>query len=429
MACPGSSRGPSGVDPGSTQLSRGSIPGPVEPASSPDRPRIHPTPHRPKVSPRWHRNERSHEVGFVPLHQRHVALHVFYSARDQLEFGGCDQSPNRQPRSARGVIRNIDRRLTPDRCNTGVASSLDGPRVGVRPAQSDARPTLHRPLPRSRSRIDRARIRGRGSLPPGGSAGGLASGARRQVGNGRRRGRLALDALRGVRDAGAGLPEGHLRREASGGAANKGPGAPRVVSGSWVVGPLQGALSGGPLAPTPPTPSTRLSPPPYSPTFPRSLFSPSPSPPSEQVSLCICAVSDASHRGQAELLDEWSALENFRSQSSKLTLLSEKHVINNHLANKHLISFGSTMAKLVVNSTIKAEQLQLIVVVEAASIRNLSARRSRKLTARPTTRSGRRPQLRGLLVCGSQTARVVATPCRNPPQMRWTIARGSSSHV
>ena len=88
----------------------------------------------------------------------------------------------------------------------------------------------------------------------------------------------------------------------------------------------------------------------------------------EKPTFSIAAVSDASHGGEFEYLDDWKAHEAFRSQGAKLIFLADPGIATNERATVHLISFGSTVQKRVVNSTIKAETYQITDVVEAADL-------------------------------------------------------------
>ena len=82
--------------------------------------------------------------------------------------------------------------------------------------------------------------------------------------------------------------------------------------------------------------------------------------------ICMAAVSDASHGGEDEWLDDWQEREAFRSQGAKLVFIPGVSIIVNNEAAVHLISFASTVQKRVVSSTMKAESYQLAEVVEAA---------------------------------------------------------------
>jgi hypothetical protein len=95
---------------------------------------------------------------------------------------------------------------------------------------------------------------------------------------------------------------------------------------------------------------------------------PWPETPGEPVRLCIAAVSDASHGSESEFQGEWQVRENFRSQGGRLVFLSDSRVRDQDQASVHLIGFGSSILKRVVNSTIKAETYQLTDVVEAADL-------------------------------------------------------------
>jgi hypothetical protein len=95
---------------------------------------------------------------------------------------------------------------------------------------------------------------------------------------------------------------------------------------------------------------------------------PWPSHPGEPVRMCLAAVSDASHGNESEYQDDWKVRENFRSQGGKLVFLADQGVRDGEKAHVHLISFGSTVIKRVVSSTIKAETYQLSDVVESADV-------------------------------------------------------------
>ena len=84
--------------------------------------------------------------------------------------------------------------------------------------------------------------------------------------------------------------------------------------------------------------------------------------------ICIAAVSDASHGNESVILQDWNVRETFRSQGAKLVFITDRHVIDRESTRLHLVSFGSTVQKRVVNSTIKAETYQLTDVVEAADL-------------------------------------------------------------
>ena len=84
--------------------------------------------------------------------------------------------------------------------------------------------------------------------------------------------------------------------------------------------------------------------------------------------ICMAAVSDASHGGEDEWLDDWQEREAFRFQGAKLVFIADVSIIDNDEAAVHLISFASTVQKRVVSSIMKAASYQLAEVVEAADL-------------------------------------------------------------
>lgn len=88
----------------------------------------------------------------------------------------------------------------------------------------------------------------------------------------------------------------------------------------------------------------------------------------ERPRICIAAVSDASHGGEDEWLDDWEEREPFRSQGAKLVFIASTDILDTDEGFVHLISFSSTIQKRVVSSTMKAESYQLAEVVEAADL-------------------------------------------------------------
>ena len=82
----------------------------------------------------------------------------------------------------------------------------------------------------------------------------------------------------------------------------------------------------------------------------------------------ICPVSDASHGGEEEWLDEWEIREPFRSQGGRLILLCNRDVIEGTQTHCHLVSFSSNVVRRVCRSTIQAESYQLQLSVEHADL-------------------------------------------------------------
>ena len=87
----------------------------------------------------------------------------------------------------------------------------------------------------------------------------------------------------------------------------------------------------------------------------------------DQGKLSILAISDASHGGEEDYLDDWEEREAFRSQGATLIFLANVDSSGNS-ARVHLVSYASSVQKRVVNSTIKAETYQLTDVVETADM-------------------------------------------------------------
>lgn len=63
----------------------------------------------------------------------------------------------------------------------------------------------------------------------------------------------------------------------------------------------------------------------------------------EEVPLCICVVSDASHGSEPRFLDAWATLEEFMSHGAKLISLADKGMVGQRSPWVHLLSFGSTV--------------------------------------------------------------------------------------
>ena len=84
--------------------------------------------------------------------------------------------------------------------------------------------------------------------------------------------------------------------------------------------------------------------------------------------ICVAPVSDASHGGEDEWLDDWQEREAFRSQGAKCIFIADVKILDEDEAHVHLVSFSSTVQKRVVSSTMKAESYQLAEVVEAADL-------------------------------------------------------------
>ena len=84
--------------------------------------------------------------------------------------------------------------------------------------------------------------------------------------------------------------------------------------------------------------------------------------------ICITAVSDASHGGEDEWLDDWQEREPLRSQDATLILIADVSIIDQDEAPVHSNSFASTVQKRVASSAMNTESYQLADVVEAADL-------------------------------------------------------------
>ena len=88
----------------------------------------------------------------------------------------------------------------------------------------------------------------------------------------------------------------------------------------------------------------------------------------ELVRICVAAMSDASHGGEDEFLDDLQERELVRSQGAKICFIASTDIHDKDEANVHLIAFSSTVRKRVVPSTLKAKSYQLAEVVESADL-------------------------------------------------------------
>ena len=93
-----------------------------------------------------------------------------------------------------------------------------------------------------------------------------------------------------------------------------------------------------------------------------------PSPGNPDVRFCIVTVSDASHGNEDIYLDDWHEQEPCRSQEAKAILLANQDMVNGQSGHFHLVSYGSTVQKRVVNSIIKAETYGLTDAQEAGDL-------------------------------------------------------------
>ena len=91
-----------------------------------------------------------------------------------------------------------------------------------------------------------------------------------------------------------------------------------------------------------------------------------PSPDQPILQLCMLAVSDASHGNEDEWVDDWQVREPFRSLGGKAIFLGSMDAISGDHARVHVVSFGSSLLKRVVNSTMKAETYQMTEVQDSA---------------------------------------------------------------
>lgn len=82
---------------------------------------------------------------------------------------------------------------------------------------------------------------------------------------------------------------------------------------------------------------------------------PWPSRKGDEVSLCICAVPDASHGNESGFLEEWALRESFRPQSQVDLPGGQGHCRSALSVMLHLIRVGSTAMKAAVGSMIKAQ--------------------------------------------------------------------------
>ena len=103
------------------------------------------------------------------------------------------------------------------------------------------------------------------------------------------------------------------------------------------------------------------------------LFDPTASAKSAKPNFCIVTVSDASHGSEEVYLDERKEREPFRSQAAKALLLAEGSFADisdpeRSAGHVHVVSYGSTVLKRVVNSTIKAETYALTDAQEVGDL-------------------------------------------------------------
>ena len=122
--------------------------------------------------------------------------------------------------------------------------------------------------------------------------------------------------------------------------------------------------------------------------------------------ICITAVSDASHGGEDEWLDDWQEREPLRSQDAKLILIADVSIIDQDEAPVQLSSFASTVQKRAASPTMNTESYQLADIVEAADLLRAAIADAH---GQSTIAIGNRVRQAGAFLRGARIAAVART--------------------